>query len=138
MKTASVLRKLICACVDDERTVRHERTFVDAQRAGALTRLARNRSRFVDDLEQLVGHTPRRSDGSWVELLREAARSVKVVAAGRNNGDAIATCRHSCARVEARFDQAMRTQWPDAIQQLLEAQQSCLHDESAELDQLQF
>ena len=138
MKNADVLRRLISTCVDDERTLQHESKIVDEGRAGTLRRLARGRGQFVDELEQLVGHTQRRASGSWAELLREAGRSVQIVAAGRNNGDAVAMCRHSCARTAARFDQTMRTPWPDAIQQMLEVQQSRLLDESAELDQLQF
>jgi hypothetical protein len=138
VKPADVLRKLISAFVDDERTLLHERNFVDGGHTGTLTRLARKRAQFVVELQQLVGPTQRRADGSWSELLREAGRSLKVAVAGRNNGDAIATCRQSSARIEARFDQTMRSPWPDSIRQMMEAQQCCLEDDSAELDQLQF
>ena len=83
MKNANVLRRLISTCVDDERTLQHESKIVDEGRAGTLRRLARGRGKFVDELEQLVGHTQRRASGSWAELLREAGRRVQVVAAGR-------------------------------------------------------
>ena len=52
--TSSVFRRLIRACVDDECTLRHESTLVDAGRAEALTRLARERGQFVADLERLA------------------------------------------------------------------------------------
>jgi len=137
MKTSPVLRKLIRACVDDERTLRHESQFVDASSAVALRRLAREREHFVADLERLGGcQLPH--DGSWTELSREAARTLWVAAAGRNNGDALATCRHSLARTEALYDEALQASWPDGIRFVLASQRLCLRDEAANLNQLQF
>jgi hypothetical protein len=137
-KNADVLRKLIRACVDDERTILHERKFVDARRAQTLARLARERAQFVADLERLAERLPRRPSGSWAELLREVARDVWVVAAGLNNGDAIATWRNARVRTEARYDRAMERPWPDEIRRVLMAQRRRLHDETDELNQLQF
>ena len=138
MKTSDVVRKLVRACVDDRCTLEHERKFVDEPRAEALGELAREREQFVSDLERVGGLAPRRSDGSWAELLREAGRSLWVTAAGPNIGDAITTCRHSRVRTEASYEEAMQAPLPDEIQRLLEAQRRRLHEELDELDRLQF
>jgi len=136
--TSTALGKLIRACVDDERTLHHERNFVDAGRAGILLRLAREREQFVEDLERVGGRVQRRPSGSSVELLREAGRTLFVAAAGRNHGDAVASCRHSHARTEARYDRAMLKPWPDPVARLLAAQVSLLREGTDELNQLQF
>lgn len=137
MTVSDVLRKLIRACVDDECTLRHESTLVDAGRAEALTRLARERERFVGDLERLA-ECAQPHYGSWSELSREAKRNVWVAAAGRNSGDAIASCRRSRARTEARYDEALQSPWPDEVQRVLAAQRRRLHDETDELARIQF
>ena len=137
METTALLRRLIRACVDDERTLRHERTFVDAARAETLTRLARERGQFVSELERLGQHQEPR-DGSWIELSREAVRDLRVTMGGRNTTDAITACRHSRARTEAVYDEALKAPWPDEIVRVLTAQRGCLRDETGELDQLQF
>jgi hypothetical protein len=137
MKTADVLRKLIRACVDDERTLQHERGFVDGGRGAALSRMARERQQFVQDLALLA--VPGQSDpsGSWAELLREVGRNVQVAAAGRNSGDSIATCRRSLQRTEACYDRALQRSWPAEMQRVLESQQGLLHEEASELNRLQ-
>ncbi len=137
MTPSKALRKLIRACVDDECTLRHESTLVDPLRADALTHLARERERFVMDLERLA-ETQQPHDGSWSELSREARRNVWVAAAGPNSGDAIWSCRRSRARTEARFDKALKSSWPAEIQRLLVAQRCRLRDEADELVALQF
>jgi hypothetical protein len=124
--------------VDDERTLRHERGFVDPTRAAALSRLARERGQFVEDLEQLAGPSQVRAAGSLVELLRELGRNLQVFAAGRNNGDAILACRHSHARTEARYEQAMQRRWQDRMWAVLEGQHRRLEESRAELSRLQF
>ncbi len=138
MKPPELLRKLIRACVDDERTLQHERRFVDAGRAETFTRLARERSQFVEELERLGGRAPSRPNGSWAELLREAGREVWVAAAGRNNGDAVAACRHSRARTQARYDSAMQGSLPDEIRRALGEQLRRIRAEAHELIRLQF
>jgi len=137
MKTSNPLQKLIRACVDDERTLRHESRFVDAKRAEALTRLASEREQFVAELERLGGGVATH-DGSWTELSREAGRDVWVAAAGRNVSDAITSCRHSRARTEALYEEALQAPWPAETMRVLEAQRRRLHDESDELNQLEF
>ena len=134
----STLQKLIRACVDDERILQHESKLVDARRAEALERLAGERARFIADLDRLEPHARRRSTGSWAELLREAGRDAFVLAAGRNTGDAIASCRRSRARIEKRYEKALEEPWSDAARRLLTAQQRRVHDEADELVHLQF
>jgi hypothetical protein len=72
MHTSKVFEKLIRACVDDECTLRHESTLVDAGCAEALTRLAREREQFVADLVRLA-ECELPHDGSWSALSREAS-----------------------------------------------------------------
>jgi hypothetical protein len=132
-----LLRKVIRACVDDWRTLRHEAKFVDGARAEALIRWALEREQFVADLERLAGRE-QPHDGSWSELSREAERNVWVAAAGRNVGDAITSCRHSRARTEALYDEALQAPWPDEIQRVLVEQRRRVHDEADELNKLGF
>jgi hypothetical protein len=138
MKTSEVLEGLVRACADDERTLQNERRFVTPGHAGTLIRLARERAEFMDDLERLGARSQRRARGSWAELVREARRWLWVLAAGRNNGDAIASCRHSHARVEARYDEAMERSCPEEVCRVLAVQRGLLHDETGQLNQLQF
>ena len=136
MKT--ILRKVIRACVDDECILRHEFKFADGKCAVALARLAHEREQFVEDLKRLGDAQPPH-DGSWRELSREAARNIVVTAAGRNNGDAITSCRHSRVRTLATYDEALQTpSLPDELHRVLEAQRRRLQEEELELDQLQF
>jgi hypothetical protein len=137
MKTSDVLRNLVRACVDDECTLRHEFKLVDGKCAEALARLAHEREHFVEELERLGG-SQQAHDGSWTELSREMGRSLWVTAVGPNNGDAITTCRHSRARTEAVYDEALRTPWPEDTRRVIEAQRRLLHEEELELDRLQF
>jgi hypothetical protein len=135
MATSDVLRRLIRACIDDWRTLGHESQFVDAARAETLTQLAREREQFVSDLERLA-ECQQPHDGSWSELVREAERNIWVSAAGRNIGDAITSCRHSRARTEALYDEALQSSWPDEMQRVLTAQRRRIHDEADDLNKL--
>ncbi len=137
MTTSDVLRRLIRACVDDGRTLRHESKLVDEVRAETLTRMAGEREQFVTDLER-VAHCEQPHDGSWRQLSREARRNVWVAAAGLNSGDAITSCRHSRTRTEAAYEEAQQAPWPDEVQRVLAAQRRRLHDEADELIHLQF
>jgi hypothetical protein len=136
-RTLRALRKLIRACVDDERTLLHERKFVDPGCAQALTRLAREREQFVMDLERM-GRCQELHDGSWAELSREVRRDLWVIAGGRNRGDAITSCRHSLSRTEARYDDVLRSVWPEEMRRVLEIQRRCLREETPELIKLGF
>lgn len=137
MKTSSVLRNLIRACVDDERTLQHERTFVDSGRRAPLARMARDRQQFVLDLSALADPGQSGPGGSWGELLRELGRNLQVAAAGPNHGDAIATCRHSRQRTETCYDRALQRSWPAAMQRVIEFQRGRLHADADELNRLQ-
>jgi hypothetical protein len=136
MNPSNVLRQLIRACVDEERTLLHECKFVDAARGSTLTRMAREREQFVADLQRHDTSGSRRPNGSWVELVREAGRNAWVAAAGPNSGDAIATCRHARARTEAVYVEAMHESWPEEVGRLLAGQWRRLNDEATELNQL--
>ena len=139
MNQGNAIRGLIRACVDDERTLQHESKLVlDPGRAETLTKLAHERKHFLTVLEGLQEGGRRRSSGSWGELVREAARDLWVLACGRNNGDAIAVCRHSRGRTEARYDEALRFPWPAETGRILEEQRRVLHEETQELNQIQF
>jgi hypothetical protein len=133
-----LLRSLIRACVDDERTLQHERRFVDMGRSGTLARLARERRQFVVELEHLAQPGQAGSGGSWGELLREAGRSLRVVATGPNSGDAVTACQQSRSRTEACYDRALQGSWPVESREILEAQQGILHAEATELSRLSF
>jgi hypothetical protein len=109
---------------------------VDAARAETLMQLAREREQFVSELERLA-ECQQPHDGSWSELVREAERNIWVSAAGRNSGDAITSCRHSRARTEALYDEALQSSsWPDETQRVLTAQRRRIHDEADELNKL--
>jgi hypothetical protein len=137
MKTPSLLGTVIRACVDDERTLQSERRFVDDGRAATLKRLAAERGRFVTDLAQLA-QSARPRQSSWAELLREGVRGVWVIAAGRNSGDAIASCRRSLARTEDRYDKAMLGPLPLAVRSVLALQRSRLRETEGELNRIRF
>jgi hypothetical protein len=138
MQNSTVLRQLISACVDEERTLRHERKFVSAEGAETFTRMASERAQFASELKRL-GDTSRSNPGaSWAEFLREAGRSLWVSAAGRNNGDAVRSCRHSRARTEGRYDAAMQRPWSDETRNVLVEQRRRIHEETDELSRLQF
>jgi hypothetical protein len=80
----------------------------------------------------------RRATGSFAELLREAARNAWVSAAGANNGDAIAACRHSRARTAAAYDMAMTLALPGDSRRVVAEHQQRLHAETDDLNRLQF
>lgn len=135
MKTSDVIHKLIRACVDDGRTLRHECRFVDPTRAATLTKLAAEREQFVADLGRFDGTAS--PLGSPAELSREVGRDLWVTAAGRNIGDAIAVCRHSRARTEAAYEHALEEYLPRQVLDVLTDHRGRLHDEMVVLDQLQ-
>jgi hypothetical protein len=124
MKTTAVIHKLIRACVDDERTLRHESRFVDPARAATLMKLAAEREQFVTELEPFEGTASSRV-GSMAELSREVGRDLWVTAGGPNIGDAITAYEH-----------ALREYLPDPVLDVLTEQRGRLHDEIAVLDQL--
>lgn len=136
MSTAASITKLLRACVDDELTLEHERQFVDPGRAETLTQLARERERFVIELQRL-GRKRRRPSASVREILHEGLRALAVAAAGRSHtGDAISSCNHSRARTEALYDRVM-PELPPELRRIVDLQRERLHDEKIDLDRLQ-
>jgi hypothetical protein len=137
--TSNRIDGLIAACRDDQRTLTYESRFVDDQRRVVLTRLAAERGEFVERLRDR--RTPRvdsRATGSWKESLREFGRSVRVLAGGANSGDAIAECRRSRSRTEARYERALELKWPGEILPLLLEQVNSIRQAQGELIALQF
>ena len=124
--------------MSDGRTFARERKFVGPEHAKTLKRLSRERDQFVADLRVLGGPSRGHPTASWGETLREIARGIWVTAAGPNSGDAIASCRHSNTRTEARYEATMRSPWPDEMHQVLAVQRGRLRDEADELNRLQF
>jgi hypothetical protein len=127
---------LIRACVDDEHTLRHEASIVGDALAVTLGRLAAERAAFVTALER-IQERESSHDGSWREMSREAAREVWLAAAGANDGDAMAACRHSSARTAAVYEEALLLPWPDATLSVLMAQYKALREDRAWLDKLE-
>jgi hypothetical protein len=135
MTTVDPLRQVILACVDDERTLRHESRFVDLRRGATLMRLADERGQYVAELEQLAAR-PEPHDGSWTELAREAAHNLQVILGRRSTRDALLACRHSRARTEAVYDRALQEVWPEEVARVLASQRVRIHEEADELDGL--
>ena len=138
MGTNDVVRKLIRACVDDERTLQHECKFVGPGRSAHLMRLARERRQFVGDLERLAAPGQAAPGGSLGELLREALRNLRVVAGGPNSGDAIASCRQSRSRTQACYDRALLGPMADEPRCVLESQRRRLDEEALGLSRLEL
>jgi hypothetical protein len=135
---SKVLRALIDACLDDERTLLTQRRFVGVRSAEALDRMAKERGHFIAELERLAKPAPRPPDGLWAEFLHKAGRSVWETWAGHNAGGAIASCRQSRARTEARYERALRSELSDKARYVLAAQRRRLRDETHVLNRLQF
>jgi hypothetical protein len=134
------LERLIGACIDDERTLRHESRFVGPGRRAELLRLAFERQQFADEL-RILSEGRRggsRAGGSFWERLREFARSLRVVAGGPNSGDAIAACRRSGDRTEAHYARAIAWTWSEHVVPTLLAQRSRMREQHDELLAMQF
>lgn len=137
MNDESTIRGLIRACVDDQRTLLHESKLVGTPLGATLGKFAHERDLFLTDLEQLA-KAARRPSGSLAEHVREAAREIWVLGCGPNHGDAIAVCRHSRARTQARYEEALRRDWPSGARSMLAEQNRRLEAEADELRDLQF
>jgi hypothetical protein len=137
MQNSRGLHRLIVGCLDDERTLHRESGRVDFQRKEVLSRLADERGRFVEELQRL-GEPCAAASESWLALLREFGRAVRVLAGGRNSGDSIASCRRSCGRTEALYEQAMRLEWSHSIRPVLLTHRDRIRHSGGELLALQF
>jgi uncharacterized protein (TIGR02284 family) len=139
MRSSNVLQTLIESSRDNERMLRHESGFVDTSRRATLTRLADERETTVEQL-QAVHRSGRRGgvSGSWIELLRELRRSLRVALGGRNSGDAVAACRHSMNRAEALYDRAVRLPLSKEMLDLILQQRNRVRHANVELMAIQF
>jgi hypothetical protein len=111
--TSRAMAKLIDVCIDDERMLGHESRVVHGFRGAVLERLAAERTAFVEQLRDLDGVGAGSHHGSWIGRGREWGRSLRVGVGGPNDGDAVAACRRSNERAEARFDAALDLSWPE-------------------------
>lgn len=133
MNEENTIRGLIRACVDDQRTLLHESKRVGGTLGTTLGKFAHERGDFMTELERLAKRPGRRPSGSLAEHVREAARAIWVLGCGPNQGDAIASCRHSRARTQAHYDQAMRREWPAATRDVLAEHSRRLDGEGQQL-----
>jgi hypothetical protein len=140
MRTSNGLKRLIVACLDDERTFRNESRFVHESRRIVLGNLASERAGFAKQLRVAGGasHADDRASRPWSSVLRGLARRIRVAAGGPNSGDAIAECRHSQDRTEGLYDQVVGLPWSKEVLSTLREQRSRIHDVHAELMALQF
>jgi len=138
MNTSKEIAKLIDACLDDERMLEHESRFVSPERARVLRVLAAERGRFIDELRGVGGIRDTREHGSWRELGRELSRDLRVALGLGNGGDAIAACRRSCKRTEARFERALDLPWPTPSRAVIEGQHARIHATRDELSAVEF
>ena len=137
MKMSNGIEQLVGACVDDKRTLEREIAEVGARNRPMLSKLAAERGRFESELRALGGGAARHG-GSPMELFRELRRRVERAATGPSNSDAVAACRRSLRRTEARYDEALQLSWPDDVRAVLLSQRSQLHDDRAELISIQY
>jgi hypothetical protein len=137
MRTSNALKKLMDSGCDGERMLRHESEFVEGLPRILLRRLADERQANGEQLRG-SGTSSGGGHGSWAELGRELARSVRVAAGGRNRGDAVASCRRAMGRLEEVYERAMVLAWPDETRTLLAAQLVDVRRANQELISVQY
>ena len=135
METSPVIAKIIQSCLDDERTLVQESKLVDSQRKAVLIRLADERRHFAEELERLNGQGSRES---WTALVRELGNGLWARMTGRNAGDAVAECRRSQRRTEARYELALGLELPREVKDALVIQHERVHAARDELTRLEF
>jgi len=139
MRSANAVQMLIDSGRDNERLLRNESRFVDSSRRPTLRRLAAECGAAVDQLQLLRSRRGRGGvSGSWLELVRELRRTLRVALGGRNSGDAVAACRRSMNRAEALYERALALPLPAGTVALLVERQKCIRDANAELVAIQF
>ena len=139
MTSANAIDHLVDACIDDARMLQHESRTVAGHRRELLEDLARERAVFAEQLLALEeGHHARSHPGSWTELARELARSLRSGLGVSTDGDAVAACRRSCRRTEERFDRALSLPWSEASRAIIAGQRTRLDDASRALISIQF
>jgi uncharacterized protein (TIGR02284 family) len=141
MRTSNALQRLIDSGRGNERLLRSESRFVDGSRCATLKRLAAECGATVDKLQSVRGRGRRRrrgASGSWLELLRELWRNLRVAVGGRNSGDSVAVCRRSMSRAEALYDRALTLALPEGTVALLLDRRNHVRLARAELVAIQF
>ena len=139
MRSSNAIRKVIDACLDDERMLEHESHTVGSRRSAVLHGLAIKRAAFAEQLRQIAGTRGAGSrNGSWTELGRELGRSVRTAVGGPSDSDAITACRRSCRRTESRFDAALALGLPPALHAILVEQRAELDRDMTALVALQY
>jgi len=137
MKTSNGIDQLIGACVDDKRMLEREIAEVGDRARPMLGELAAERGRFVSELRAFSGGAARHG-GSPIELLRELGRRLERAATGPSNTDAVAACRRSLRRTEARYDKALQLSWPDEVRTVLLSQRDRLNQSRDMLISVQY
>jgi hypothetical protein len=137
METSNGIDQLVGACVDDKRMLEREIVQVRARHRPMLSELAAERGRFVSTLRALGGGAARHG-GSPIELLRELGRQLERAATGPSNTDAVAACRRSLRRTEARYDKALELSWPDEVRSVLVSQRDRLNHSRDMLISIQY
>ena len=137
VKTSNGIDRLVGACVDDKRMLEREIAEVGPRQRATLSELAVERGRFVNELRALGGGASRRG-GSAMELLHELGRWLERAATGPSNTDAVAACRRSLRRTEARYDQALQLSWSEKVRAVLVSQRDQLHRSRDKLISIQY
>ena len=139
MRTSNALQKLMNSGCDAEHMLRHESRFVDGAPRLVLGRLADERHTSAERLrETRSGEQMPGGHGSWAELGRELARSIRVAAGGPNRGDAVASCRRAIERLESTYERAIALSWPDETHALLLLQLEDVRRAGQELTMVQY
>jgi uncharacterized protein (TIGR02284 family) len=135
MQVRSAIAKVIRACLDDERTLVQRSKLVDAERSELLIRMADERRRFAEELEQFNGQGSRES---WGTVARELESNLWARVVGRNTGDAVAACRRSQRRTEARYDQVLKLVLPTEVRAALMIQYKHVRAARNELTKVEY
>ena len=139
MRSSNAIRMLIDSGRDSERTLRHESKFVDSSRRPTLQRLAAECQASVEQLLSLRSRRRRGGvSGSWLALIRELRRNLRVALGGRNSGDAVAACRRSMSRADALYGRALALPLPAGTASLLLERRKGIRRANDELVAIQF
>jgi hypothetical protein len=131
---------MIGACVDDERMLSRAARMVDPKRREALTKLADERVKFIDELRTSgrTLHSNPHARGSLMGALRGAMLEAWVFTVGMNAGDVLGACRRSQERTEATFARNLEQTWPKETRALLAEQQGRVDHARQELIGIQY
>lgn len=133
LRVSTTIAKVIEARFDDERALVHGSKHVDARKSALLTRLADERRRFSEELKRLTGPIDRGTLGSWLPW--ELSDNLRARVLGRST-EAVAACRRSQHRTEARYAKALELPLPTALHAALVAQHSRVHHAARELAEI--